>query len=73
MEDLDDWMIKKSTHPDLVNAISQALNAWHTSSTTPAVISTWTGVTEAILDQHTLGWHKLFDGIVANSWIAVQD
>ena len=73
MDDLDDWMVKKSTHPDLVVAISQALKAWHTSSPTPAVVSSWTGVTKALLDQDNLGWHKLFDGIVANLWIEVQD
>ena len=69
---LDDWLEAQDTLPEFRQAIISRLRSWHQSGPTAATDYDWPGVNEAIQLQDHLGWLALFDGVVPDQWIDLQ-
>ena len=75
LRNLDTWLRKVGTDPDIVRVIMLALPRWHeqalTDSFCPRNIST--RVKEALREQHKIGWDNFFSGLLSAKWSECQD
>jgi hypothetical protein len=69
---LDAWLLKAGTMPDLRHAIVSRLKAWkiHSPQTDPQY--TWPGVNDLVRTQDLVGWRSFLEGCVLHDWAAKQ-
>jgi len=69
---LDEWLLKSATMPDLRCAILNCLKAWQDRDPTPAPNYHWPGVNELLAKQDLVGWHAFLEGCILKDWAAKQ-
>ena len=68
--DLHNWMLNSKGHPELCSVLCSSLTSWRNN--TPFDIHISDIMRTTTIDQHQLGWERLFYGIWSNGWVAVQ-
>jgi len=73
LSDLDSWLAKNMTHPDLRTGIIQLITSWCNYENTPLIESNYTGIAETFRNQQTLGPDAFMRGFLCSDWAAVQN
>jgi hypothetical protein len=69
---LDGWMAKHDTLPELRTTVIRYLSAWHRQRPLQPAECLWPNLSYAIDEQTELGWFFLFEGVMLQSWIDAQ-
>ncbi len=72
---LDTWLTKALTLPDVQEAILSRLRSWRTGVhpvVYPQPTYNWPGVNELVTNQDTIGWKNFLEGCVLQAWAAKQ-
>ncbi len=70
---LNEWMTKSRTLPDLQHAIISSLRHWRTQEDDrPDPDYNWPGVNDLVLTQDIIGWKAFLEGGVLHAWAAKQ-
>lgn len=74
LRQMDTWLRKQDTDPDITRAVILALPRWRAGALTSAFCpqSVSTSVKEAIQDQHRIGWDNFMSGLLSTKWAICQ-
>ena len=71
--ELERWMVRKGTAPDIVRLVIEGIKKWRSPLwTTAARAGKFPGLSEAQRGQETIGWERLFYGELAKGWVETQ-
>ena len=75
LRDLDRWLRKIHTDPDIVRAIMLILPRWQQDNLNPRYCPTTVNndVQKAVMHQHQLSWDNFMEGICSIHWSKCQD
>jgi hypothetical protein len=72
LANLNVWLIKANTLPDLRKAIISRLRSWRNATAPQPPSYTWPGVNDLVLLQDLVGWRSFLEGGVLQAWAAKQ-
>ena len=71
MENLQAWMRKKKTDPQLIKVLSESLTSWRKGKPVNTVESNTPGFNKVLQRQQEIGWGALLEGCPALGWVEV--
>ena len=72
ISNLEQWLNKAYTMPDIRKAIVSRLRSWRAGNELQATSHTWPGVNDLIQDQDKIGWRTFLEGGILQKWAAKQ-
>ena len=75
LRDLDRWLRRVGTDPEIVRALILILPRWHADELHPTYCPSIVSepVREAVRDQHKIGWDQFLSGLFSKKWSDHQD
>ena len=73
IDELEQWMVRKGTAPDIVRLVIEGIKKWRSPLwATVSRAGKFPGLAEAQRAQATIGWERLFYGELAKGWVETQ-
>jgi hypothetical protein len=71
--ELESWLDKQQTHPELLKELMNGLRAWSVGVVRMTSYGTSDSIREAVEQQDEIGWSNMIEGWVAIGWTEVQE